>query len=86
MIHEIYVCIYNIYIYLYIYILYPQCCMARYIDIGFPGFPAFWISRTSRVEFSCHGTGSVATTCSTASAVYLSQRCDLNRHSGAVVP
>ena len=39
--------------------------------------------RTSRLEFSCHGTGSVATTCSTASAVYLAQRCDLNRETGA---
>lgn len=42
------------------------------------------IGETSRVEFSCHGTGSVSTTCSTASAVYLSQRCDLNRNSGVL--
>ena len=51
---------------------------------GFTVCPAALL-RTSRVEFSCHGTGSVSTTCSTASAVYLSQRCDLNRNSGAVV-
>eukprot|EP00435_Cladocopium_sp_Y103_P015794 s5058_g3.t2 len=42
------------------------------------------IGETSRVEFSCHGTGTVSTSCSTASAVYLAQRCDLNRNTGVL--
>eukprot|EP00434_Breviolum_minutum_P004777 symbB.v1.2.004209.t1/scaffold215.1/size331178/2 len=42
------------------------------------------IGATTRLEFSCQGTGSVSSTCSTSSAVYLAQSCDLNRNSGVV--
>jgi len=42
------------------------------------------IGATTRLEFSCQGTGSVSSTCSTSSAVYLAQSCDLNRNTGVV--
>ncbi|CAJ1368406.1 unnamed protein product [Effrenium voratum] len=37
---------------------------------------------SSRLEFSCHSTGTVASSCSTSSAVYLGVSCDLNRDIG----
>ena len=37
---------------------------------------------SSRLELSCHGTGTVATSCSTASTVYLATVCDLTRATG----
>ena len=41
-----------------------------------------WFSRSSRLELSCHGTGTLSTSCSTASTVYLATYCDLNSATG----